>query len=249
VNGLTASFWAAATLAVFLTGVSKGGFGGALGGVSVPVLSLVISPLSAAAIMLPLLCLTDVIGARAYWRRWSAPALTTMVSGGLVGTVIGTVTLGASSPAVIRVIVGSIAIAFALAGLTGVAQRVSFGRGRPAGVAWSALAGYTSFIAHAGAPPAMVWLLPQRLDKVTYVATLNGFFLAINAAKILPYLYLGQFNASTLRLAAALSPLVPAGVFAGRWLQGRLPERRFFQIAQFGILLTGVQLVRQGATA
>ena len=44
------SFYAVAVPAVLLVGLSKGGFGGAMGFVGVPLLALVMSPVKAAAI-------------------------------------------------------------------------------------------------------------------------------------------------------------------------------------------------------
>lgn len=54
-------FYAVAVPAVLLFGISKGGFGGGLGVAAVPLMALVISPLQAAAIMLPILCVMDIV--------------------------------------------------------------------------------------------------------------------------------------------------------------------------------------------
>ena len=58
-------FYAAAIPAVLLFGISKGGFGGGLGTAAVPLMALVISPVQAAAILLPILCLMDLV---ALWK-------------------------------------------------------------------------------------------------------------------------------------------------------------------------------------
>ncbi len=55
------SFYAAAIPAVILVGLSKGGLGGAVGFVGVPLMALVMSPVQAAAILLPILVLMDVV--------------------------------------------------------------------------------------------------------------------------------------------------------------------------------------------
>ena len=55
------SFYAVAVPAVMLVGLSKGGFGGAMGFVGVPLMALVMSPVQAAAILLPILVLMDIV--------------------------------------------------------------------------------------------------------------------------------------------------------------------------------------------
>jgi uncharacterized membrane protein YfcA len=62
-------FYLLATLAVLIVGISKGGFGGGLAVAGVPLMSLAIPPFQAAAILLPILCLMDLAGLRAYWGR------------------------------------------------------------------------------------------------------------------------------------------------------------------------------------
>ena len=56
------AFLAVAVLAVVLIGVSKSGFGGAMGSLSVPLMSLQVAAPQAAAIMLPILLVLDAVG-------------------------------------------------------------------------------------------------------------------------------------------------------------------------------------------
>ncbi|MYM90519.1 TSUP family transporter, partial [Rugamonas sp. FT82W] len=123
--------------------------------------------------------------------------------------------------------------------------------GRPprGGTALAAVSGYTSFIAHAGGPPVMMYLLPQRLPSRVYVATLNAFFLTVNAAKLLPYGWNGQFSAANLAASAMLSPLVPLGVAIGAWLTGRINQRMFYAAAQACLLATGIALLASAGSA
>jgi len=242
-------FYVVAVPAVLLTGISKGGFGGALGGIAVPLMALAISPVQAAAIMLPVLCLMDLVGFRVYYGKWDVANLRIMLPGAVIGILFGTLTFGLFSEAAIRILIGSIAIAFPLVRWLGIAERQSAaGLSRPKGILWSAASGFTSFVAHAGGPPAMIWLLPQHLDKITYVATINLFFLVVNAVKLLPYAWLGQFSAVNLLTCLVLSPLVPAGVWLGLWLQRHVNQKWFYRIAQGGMLATGVQLLWQELT-
>ena len=234
--------------AVLLTGISKGGFGGALGGIAVPLLALMMSPTQAAAIMLPILCMADITGLRRFYGKWDLRNLKIMLPGALVGVLIGTLSFGLLSERLIGLLIGGIAIVFFLLNvLNAAATQAPSSRGVAKGSLLSGIAGFTSFVAHAGGPPIMMYLLPQQLDKVRYVATVNCFFLLTNAVKLVPYALLGQFTATSLTASLALAPIVVLGVWLGIWLQNRVNHTWFYRIAWVGLLLTGVQLIVQNS--
>ena len=243
-------FYAVAIPAVLLIGISKGGFGGVLGGAAVPLMAIAVSPRQAAGIVLPLLCLTDVVGLRVYFGKWDAAILRTLIPGALLGVAAGALTFGWFNESAIRLLIGAISVLFVL--LRALGPRQPEGEGgrappsRAAGAGMAAVSGFTSFVAHAGGPPVMMYLLPQKLDKVTFLATINVFFLITNALKLLPYAWLGQFTGPNLLASLTLAPLVPLGVALGVWLQSRVSSVWFFRIAQAGLVLTGLQLIYQG---
>jgi uncharacterized membrane protein YfcA len=241
-------FYLVAIPAVLLTGISKGGFGGALGGVGVPLMALAISPIRAAAILLPVLCLMDLVGFRVYFRKWDTTNLKIMIPGAIAGIVLGSVTFGMFSEDAIRIMIGVVAVAFPIySWLSRNVERKPTSAAIGSGAFWAAMSGFTSFLAHAGGPPAMVYLLPQRLDKVRYVATISVFFMFVNAIKLIPYAWLGQFSSTNLLTSLLLAPLVPAGVMLGVWLQNRVNVEWFYRISQSCLLVTGVQLIYQGS--
>lgn len=242
-------FYAVAVPAVLLTGVSKSGFS-AIGGIAVPLMALAISPRQAAAIMLPILCLTDIVGMRAYYGEWSRAVLRVIIPGSLIGIALGSLTFGVFNESIVRLIIGTISVLFVasrllLPALANASATPSTVRGS----FFSALAGFTSFVAHAGAPPLMMYLLPLRMEKRTYIATVNMFFFVTNLIKLGPYALLGQLSAPNLWASLALAPLIPLGVFLGYRLQRKVNEVWFFHIAQAGLLLTGIHLIWQGLTS
>ena len=240
-------FYAAAIPAVLLTGISKGGFGSALGGIGVPLLALAVSPVQAAAILLPVLCLMDLVGLRVYFGKWDKATLKIMLPGALLGIIAGTLTFGKLSDDVIRVLIGGIAVAFTVNNWLGLAaQQHPAGPSVVKGTFWAGVSGLTSFLAHAGGPPAMVYMLPQRMDKVRYVATITIFFTFVNAVKLVPYAWLGQLSSDNLGTSLMLAPLVPLGVKLGMWLQDRVNLLWFYRISQTCLFLTGLQLIYQG---
>ncbi len=242
-------FYLIAVPVVLLTGISKTGIPGLLGGLGVPLLSLVIPPLQAVAVMLPILCFIDLFGLRAFWGVYDRRNLPILLIGLLIGVVVGTLIFGLVRQDVLRMVIGAIAIVFGLNNLVGWATnrpptKTSWSRG----VFWSSVSGLTSFLAHAGAAPIMAYLLPLRLDKRAYIGTTVWFFLASNYAKIIPYPFLGQLDTSNFVTALVLLPLVPIGVTLGVLIQGKLNERVFYQISYWALLSIGVKLVYDGMT-
>lgn|SRR5512143_1078443 len=243
------AFYPVAVVAILLTGISKGGFGAA-GGVAVPLMSIFIAPPEAAGIMLPILCAMDLFGLHAYRSRWSRAHLRVLLPGALVGIALGAAAFGTLSVNAIRLVVGVIAVAFALNRWFALSERLaarlatgSVGRGPVAGAFWGTLSGFTSTLAHAGGPPFAIYLLPQKLDKTLFVGTSVIFFLVVNYVKLVPYYFLGQLNGGNLAAALAFAPLAPLGIRFGVWLHRRVPERAFYQVSYALLFATGTKLV------
>ena len=114
--------------------------------------------------------------------------------------------------------------------------------GRVAGSFWGALSGFTSTLAHAGGPPFAIWMLPQKLDKTTLVATSAVFFLVVNYVKLVPYAILGQLNTGNLTASLLFAPLAPLGIWLGVWLHRRISERSFYAVSYALLFGTGVKL-------
>ncbi|MEX0730213.1 MAG: sulfite exporter TauE/SafE family protein [Aquisalimonadaceae bacterium] len=243
-------FYPAAVVAIILVGISKGGFGGGLAIMAVPIMALTIPPLQAAAIMLPILCIMDITGLHAYWKTWDTRNLRIMIPGGLAGIALAALTFHWVSEDMLRVLVGCIAVSFTMHYY----MRARHGHGPPADISvirggfWSAVSGFTSFAAHAGGPPATVYLLPQRLDKTLFAGTAVVFFTTVNYAKLVPYAWLGQFSAGNLLTALVLAPLAPVGIRLGIWLHHRVSQVWFYRICYTLLFFAGVRLLWQGAS-
>lgn len=241
--------WLVAALCVLVTGVSKAGLGGALGGLAVPVMSLWLAPRDAVAVVLPILIATDWVGIRA-WRgqaRWDD--LKALLPGALLGIVAGTLAFGLLPEAGVKATVGGIAVAFAVDRV--LRRKTAAAAEEPAasrGFGWlaGATSGFTSTLAHAGGPPVMAYLLHRRLPRETFVATSVYFFTALNLAKLPFYLGLGIFRRETLLMSALLLPLVPLGVWAGLRVLKWIPERLFFALATTALGLSGAKLLWDG---
>lgn len=237
-------FWALALVAVALTGISKGGMGGGAA-VATPLMALAIPPAQAAAIMLPVLCLLDLAGVRAYLWRWDPHAVRILVPAGVAGTVLGALTVSFMNDDWIRIVLGAVALGFL--GWTLFPRTTAAAKpGAAAGWFWGATAGLAGFITHAAGPPVMVYVVPQRLEKDAFIATLLVFFFAVNYAKIPSYLWLGFVDGQVLVTAAVLTPIGIAGIYAGQWLQRRIDVRWFYRLIYALLLFTGTKLLYDG---
>lgn len=240
-------FYVAALPALVLTGISKGGLGGGVGGVAVPLMALTISPAHAAAIMLPILCVMDLPAIKAYFGRWDKQQMRIVLPAALAGMVVGTFTFRYLNDSWLRILLGIIAVGFVANNL----RRTNPHPARPSrakGWFWGSISGYTSFVAHAGGPPFSVYMLPLKLDKTVFVATSVVFFAVGNYVKILPYLWLGLFDSRNLATSIVLFPVGVAGVYLGVWLHKRLNQALFYRIIFVLLGLTGVKLLYDGIT-
>ena len=239
-------FWVIAVIAAFLTGVSKGGVP-IVGALTVPVLSLVISPVAAAGLMLPVYVISDWFGLFAYSKEFDRRVLLIACVSMTIGVGIGWATAKLIPEAWVTVLVGVISVAFALNQLLrravlGAPRRAEWGTG----LFWCSIAGFTSFVSHTGGPPYQVWTLPLGMKKAVFAGTSTIAFAYINAVKLVPYYFLGQINLSSLEVALKLAPFAAAAVFFGVWVVKRLPEKLFFQIVTWSLLIIGCQLIWKG---
>jgi uncharacterized membrane protein YfcA len=243
--------WLVAAFAVLITGISKSGLGGALGGLAVPFLSLWISPRNAAAVMLPILIAMDMVGIRAWSGKADWRDLKVLIPGAIVGIVLGTLAFGVMSDQLVKGLIGLIAVGFTLDRLLRHRGQATTEQRPPRIFGWlsGVGAGFTSTLAHAGGPPVMIYLLSWRQPRETFVATTVFFFSVINLAKLPFYIALGLFSIDTLTMSAILLPLVPVGVWIGMRLLQRIPERPFYLFATAALGLSGVKLLWDGLMA
>jgi uncharacterized protein len=240
-------FWVVAVIGAVLTGISKGGLP-LIGALTVPVMSLVISPVAAAGLMLPVYVVSDAFGLYAYRKEFDKRVLAIAAAGMTVGVGLGWATASQIPERWVTILVGLIAVAFALNYLLRRAVERAPRRAEVApGLFWTTIAGFTSFVSHTGGPPYQVWVLPLGLKKAVFAGTSTIAFAYINALKLIPYYFLGQITPANLRTALVLMPIAAASVYLGVWLVKRLSEKVFFRIIIWLLLIVGLDLVGKGA--
>ncbi|MDP5308293.1 sulfite exporter TauE/SafE family protein [Paracoccus spongiarum] len=242
---LTTEGWVLAVLASMAVGMAKGGLA-MVAILAVPLLSLVMSPVQAAGLMLPVYVASDLGGLLAFRRSFDARVLATSLPGAMVGIGLGWATAHVVPDRGVTLIVGVIGLAFALNALM---RRGGAGAPRPPsllrGGFWGALAGYTSFVSHSGAPPYQVYVQPLRLPSLIYAGTTTWFFAVTNWVKLLPYWALGQLSPANLKAAALLTPVALASVWIGLRLVRIIPQALFYSLITWGLLAVSLRLVWQ----
>jgi hypothetical protein len=236
-------FYAVSVPAVLLLGISKSGFGAGFGSLAVPMMALAVSVPQAAAILMPLLLVMDLLGVAAFRKDFDAALLRFMIPFALVGTVIGAVLFRLVDAKVVAGVVGLLTLAF-------LAQRLLFpprpdapAPARWVGATLVATSGFTSFVAHAGGPPVNAYVIPLKLRPVVFTATMAVLFFVVNLSKWIPYAWLGLLDWRNLATSLVLLPLAPAGVWIGVGLARRIQPQLFYRLIYLGMFLTGVKLV------
>ena len=238
-------FYITAIPAVMLFGISKGGFAGPIAILAVPLMSMTISPIIAAGIMLPILIIMDINALYFYWNKWKLDIVKLIIPPSIIGIIIGSMTFSYISDDGVRVIIGSIALLFILFTIL---QSGNFliKPTKKKGIFWSTIAGYTSFLIHAGGPPLNFYLLPQKMHKTVYVSTFTLAFAIINSVKLIPYYFLGQLAPSYMAISLILLPLAPIGIIIGYYLHKKVSEKIFYKFIYFFLGIGGLKLIYDG---
>lgn len=233
-------------VSVILVGLSKGGLGG-MSMLGVPLMALVMSPVTAAAILLPVLVVMDVVSV-IQWRKWvDWHIMRLIMPGSVLGIGIGWFTAEMVSDSVVRLIVGVVSALFVLRAVFPArnVQKVNGDRPWLANICGTA-AGYTSFVAHAGAPPIQIYMMPMRLDPRIFTGTTVMFFAVTNALKLIPYAMLGEFDSQNLGRAALMFPLAVAATWAGGWIVHRMRPAIFYPLTYISVAVVAVKLIWDG---
>ena len=167
----------------------------------------------------------------------------------MIGIGIGWATAAVTSDAVVRLMVGAVALGFALRALFGRFSGVPPRYVQRMGWLWGTIAGFTSFVAHAGGPLFQIQVLPKRLDPKLYTGTSVFFFAVVNVIKIVPYAALGLFEREVLISAALLLPLSVISVRAGAAVIKRMRPEVFYPFTYTMVVVVGLKLIWDGLRA
>ncbi|MDR3496229.1 MAG: sulfite exporter TauE/SafE family protein [Ancalomicrobiaceae bacterium] len=240
------AFQAAAVVSAIMVGLSKGGLP-AIGSLAVPILALVISPITAAGLLLPIFVVSDWFGLWVYRKEFSRRVLLILIPAGIVGVGIGWATASWMPEPLVTLIVGLIGVAYCLLRWFAAKPDVVAREAKVApGIVWGTVTGFVSFVSHSGAPPFQMYVLPLNLPKMIFAGTSTITFAVINAVKLVPYWALGQFSTENLAEALVLVPVAVVATFAGAKLTRILPDKLFFQLVTVALFVISAKLMWDG---
>lgn len=241
---LSSAFYVTSIAAILVTGISKSGFGGGLGVMAVPVMSLFVAPQFAAAVLMPILITMDAMIVWRYRRSWSRPIVLSLLPAAVLGLALGAVSFQYMQEDVVRFVIGLLAFFFVAQFLMQRA-RPSELRKTPALVVacLGLVSGFASFVAHAGGPPVKGYLLHQGLDKTRFVGTNTIYFFTLNALKTVAYGSAGALDVASLSISLTLAPFLFVGIYAGTRLHALIDQSLFVKIVYGFLAVTAVKLL------
>ena len=219
--------WLVVVACAVLIGAAKTGVLGA-GTLVVPVLAAVFPARESTGILLPLLCVADILGVLFYRQHAVWGVLLRLMPCAAAGVIAGWLFLGRVDNALLRPLIGVIVLA--MLGVHLVMRRTGFtvARSNPAAaLVVGLLAGFATMTANAAGPIMTLYLLVLGLDKKTFVGTAAWYFFIVNLFKVPFSAQLGLITWQSLSLNLVLVPAIVAGGFGGYWLVKRLPQRWF----------------------
>jgi len=217
-----------------LVGMSKTGVHGA-GMMAVPMLASIFGGQASSGILLPVLCLADIMGVWYYHRHASWYHLKKLLPWAAVGTIAGTIIGGRIDDEMFRTIMGAVII-------TSIVLMIWLERGHKGDIPdnpWFSsvmgiIAGFTSMVGNLAGSITAVYFLSMQLPKNSFIGTTAWFFLIINLFKI-PF---HVFSWHTITMNSFLLdfftlPAIAIGAITGVLIIKKLEEKtyRWFIIA------------------
>ena len=232
-----------------LIGFSKGGLGGPVPvALTVPLLTLILEPQVAVALVLPLLIFADIFALYFYWRQWDRHYIALMLAPGLIGVLLGALVLDAIDAATLKRVIGCLtllALSFKIASdrLKSLAYQPRTWHGYFAG--WAS--GFGSTLANVGAPPFTAYLLLQpKMTPRRFVGTTTLFFAVMNLTKVPGFIALELFDYDLLLRIAWVFLLIPPAVLVARQLIDRVNQQVFELMMMVPLAVLSVYLLLSG---
>lgn len=243
-------FLSVAGFAVFFVALAKAGFGGMIGSLAMPLVASVSDITTAISVLLPTYVVMDLIVAWIYRKSVPFTMLWPMALSGLGGVILAALIFTAVEPAFLAILLGVISLWIGL--------RFFWNRRRSAGplgapgdpnrrnwpklIGLNGASGFTSFFLM-GEAPVQVFLLPYRLAPQIYVALLVWFFFIVNWAKIPIALGMGLVTLDSLWVSALLLPIMPLGIFVGKYINTRIPKEPFYVLVHVLLIILGCYMI------
>lgn len=244
-----AGYVSAFIASVFIIGIAKGGFGGGIGMLAVPVMLQVLPPKTAVPLMVPILVLCDLCTIRHFPHDWDKRGIALIVPGTLIGFVIGFVFLDRFRAADINLAIGLLTLFFLVLTWSGAGNRPLFQEvSRLKGTVVGIGCGFSTVVAHSAGAIVNMFFLARRLDKEYFIGTTARLYFGINLLKV-PIFALNPnpdgptFGWHTLLWTSWALPLCPLAVWIGVWMQRHFSQETFRMLIYLTLLLMAGKLI------
>jgi uncharacterized membrane protein YfcA len=240
-------YYLVVSFCILLFAISKSGFsGGGLALISVTVLSITYGPLTAIAILMPMLIVCDAIAVFLNRKYYDHSAVWSIAPFSLLGVIAGTVLFKFINLSSISVFIGSISLAYVIFNYLLTKSKIKKIPFYGSKTIWGTLAGFTSFVLHSGGLPMNIYFMSIYNRKVNFVAGLVFSMALINLFKLIPYFYLEIVSFKSLIEYLVFSPVAVIGVILGHWMNNKLSDKSFFAIINFFIVVASIRLIYLG---
>lgn len=232
---------------VFVIAFMKGGFGGGFAIVGIPLLAIVMDPLTAGALLAPLFVAMDLFALR-YWKptTWSKPDLMVLLPGLVIGIGLGTALLNVLDGRATAIAIALITLVFSGLWFSGGGKVTVQPRSVPKALAAGVGSGVTTMVAHSGGPPLALYLLGLGLPKALYAGTTSIFFTLGNLVKFIPWLWVAGTSSQLWWLMTIALPVIPLGVWLGWRLHTRLDQIQLYRLCYGLLVITALKLLWDG---
>jgi uncharacterized membrane protein YfcA len=229
----------------FLVSLSKGGLGGMAGTLSTPLMALVMPVNRVLGLLLPIMLLADMFSIAFHWKHWNGRLVWLLLPGAVVGVTIGTYFVTNVSTQVLKIGLAIISLLFVAYKLF---EKRIIGSSKYEERNWhgwlaGSTAGFTSAMAHSGVPPISIYLMLQNVTPRVFVATAVLFYAILNWVKVPYYYFTGMFDFKLLWQIAWVFPIVPLGVWFGRWMVTKVSKNIFDNIILVLLVITALLLI------
>lgn len=258
-------------LSVTVMAISKAGFGGGIGILSIPLMAMVMGARQMLGVMLLVLVACDIAAMLFYLRDWHWPSLKWLLAGGLCGIAAGTAIFwrlrGMTPDAfnrLMNLLVGGLCMGIVVVQAARLWNAKKTQAGSQAsdqqrtgilspgmGFGVGTVAGALSTLNHAAGPITTLYMLNQGLDKRKFVGTLLLYTLVGNIAKLPTFLLMPMpdgrtlINAETLHDSIWFIPLIPLGTLLGLWMHRKVPPRPFAAVIYIAAAATAARMIHQ----
>ena len=238
-------------VAAVCIGLSKAGFSG-ISLVAVFLFADLHGAKVSVGLVLPLLIAADLTVYPAFRRHGSWRPVWSLLGPALAGIALGWLMLGRMSDQQARQSIGAMILVMAglqVAGQLGWLRPERWLASRPFGVATGVAGGVATMMANAAGPVIQIYLLARKVPKMELIGISARFFLLINLLKLPLNSQLALITPASLAHNLLLLPAVLAGIFGGKALIRRVPQRIFCWLILLFALASGVRLMLPGRAA